>query len=223
MPARRRSFSAFWLALLLGAGPTGAVPFTEALDYEWSLGGFLGTLARVVLPGRGEGRLTTHPTEDGGLAIELVVTSRDGEEGDFWRYASVIDPASGRTLRAESSYRYGERNKQRGADLTAAQVIDVASGIHLVRTQRPDRVLDLSIWSDGKVYPVRIEPRGWTSLTLDDGRQNAEFFAIRPRSVRGERPWSGGIDLYLEEGPQARPVAIVVDRRWARLRLELVD
>ncbi len=213
-------FAACWP---VGAPGTLPLPADEALNYRWNLGGLFGTLARIVLPGRGEGRLTTRAVENGHLAIELVVTSKEGAEGDYWRYAAVIEPASGRTLQAESAYRYGEKSRERRADLDEEQVIDVASGIHLVRERRPDTPLNLSIWSDGKIYPVVIEPRGWKSLSLPAGRQLAELFAIRPRSVPGQRPWSGRIDLYLENGEAARPVAIVVDRRWAKVELELVE
>jgi hypothetical protein len=73
------------------------------------------------------------------------------------------------------------------------------------------------------VYPVVIEPRGWKSVSLPNGRRRAELFAIRPRSVPGQRSWNGRIDLYLEEGERARPVSIVVDRRWAKVELVLVD
>lgn len=222
---RGRRLIAVWLGLAAcwPAAAPASLPIDEALDYRWRLGGFFGALARMVLPGSGEGRLTTHPLEGGRLAIELMVTSAEGAKGDFWRYAAVIEPESGRTLRAESSYRYDGKNKAREADLDQEQVIDVASGIYLVRSRRPRSPLNLSIWSDGKIYPVVIEPRGWKALSLAGGRRRAELFAIRPRSVPGQRPWSGRIDLYIEEGQSARPAAIVVDRRWAKLELELVD
>ncbi len=221
MPRRARRL-AFALAGCLAAAGAPAAADPEVLDYRWNLGGFLGPLARVVLPGRGDGRLTTR-NSDGSLSIELVVTSPESRDGDFWRYAASIEPQSGRTLHAESAYRYGEKRKERAADLGEERVIDVASGIHLVRTRRPAQPLELSIWSDGKIYPVVIEPRGWKWLALPDGPQRTELFAIRPRKAPGQRPWSGAIDLYLEEGEAARPLAIVVDRGWARLRLELVD
>jgi hypothetical protein len=221
----RRRILAIWLGLAACrcVAASAALPAEEALDYRWSLGGLFGTLARMVLPGRGEGRLTTCLVEDGRLRIELVVTSAEGPAGDYWRYAAVIEPESGRTLRAESAYRYGEKSRERAADLDQEQVIDVASGIHLVRRRRPASPLNLSIWSDGKVYPVVIEPRGWKSVSLPNGRRRAELFAIRPRSVPGQRSWNGRIDLYLEEGERARPVSIVVDRRWAKVELVLVD
>ncbi|MGH9465265.1 MAG: hypothetical protein ACRD0X_06425 [Thermoanaerobaculia bacterium] len=222
---RRRRLLATGLAAVAcwSAATPAAATADEELDYRWSLGGILGTLARIVLPGNGEGRLTTRPVDGGRLAIELVVTSREGAQGDYWRYAALIEPASGRTVSAESAYRYGEKSKERRADLGQEQVIDVASGIHLVRSRRPQSPVNLSIWSDGKIYPVVIEPRGWKSVSLAAGRRRAELFAIRPRSVPGQRPWSGRIDLYIEEGESARPVAIVVDRRWAKVELELVD
>lgn len=223
MPRRRRLALGLVLVGCHGVAAAAALPAEEALDYRWNLGGLFGVLARIVLPGAGEGRLTTRPVEEGRLRIELMVTSAEGPEGDYWRYAAVIEPESGRTVRAESGYRYGEKSRERQADLDQERVIDVASGIHLVRTRRPDSPLNLAIWSDGKIYPVAIQPRGWKSISLPGGRRRAELFAIRPRSVPGQRSWSGRIDLYLEEGERGRPLAIVVDRRWANVELVLVD
>jgi hypothetical protein len=201
---------------------THAEPAQEKLVYEWNLGGFLGRLAAVVLPGRGDGTLMTQPVEEG-LRLELLITSPQSEKGDFWRYVAVIDPETGRTLHAESSYRYRGKQKEKEADLRDQEVIDVASGIHWIRATRPEEPANLRIWSDGKVYPVVVESRGRQQRSIAGKTHTLEWFSVRARYVEGEPEWKGSLDLYLDEGESAEPLEIVVDRKWARVRLELVD
>lgn len=211
------------LATIMGSA-SAAPPATEAeeLVYEWRLGGFLGRLAAVVLPGHGDGTLAARPVGEG-LELELLITSPKSEKGDFWRYSAVIDPDSGRTLRAESSYRYRGKSKEKEADLSDQDVIDVASGIHWIRLERPQQATDLRIWSDGKVYPVVVESRGWHQRSIDGRSHSLEWFSVRARDVEGQPQWKGSLDLYLAPGEDAEPFEIIVDRKWARVRLELVD
>lgn len=210
------------LALAMSALPARSSSSGEMLVYEWNLGGFLGRLAAVIIPGHGDGALATRPVEDG-LELELLITSPHSEKGDFWRYSAVIDRETGRTLRAESSYRFRGKSREKEADLSELDVIDVASGIHWIRKTRPQRAADLSIWSDGKIYPVVVESRGWQQRSVDGRSHNLEWFSIRAREVEGEPEWKGSLDLYLAPGEDAEPFEIVVDRKWARVRLELVD
>jgi len=212
------------LASALLSSAFGARPAIESeeLVYEWNLGGFLGRLAAVVLPGRGDGTLASRPV-DGGLELELLITSPQSEKGDFWRYAAVIDPGTGRTLHAESSYRYRGKSKEKEADLRDQDVIDVASGIHWIRDTRPEQPAELRIWSDGKIYPVVVESGGWQERKVDGRSHSLEWFSVRARHVAGEPEWKGSLDLYLAAGEGAEPLEIIVDRKWARVRLELVD
>ncbi|MEZ5331695.1 MAG: hypothetical protein R2991_06505 [Thermoanaerobaculia bacterium] len=210
------------LALSMPVEPAFSSPGGETLVYEWSLGGFLGKLAAAIVPGHGDGALATRPVDEG-LELELLITSPHSEKGDFWRYSAVIDRESGRTLRAESSYRFRGKSKEKEADLSEMDVIDVASGIHWIRKTRPQEAADLSIWSDGKVYPVVVESRGWQQRSVDGHTHNLEWFSVRAREVEGEPEWKGSLDLYLSPGEDAEPLEIVVDRKWARVRLELVD
>lgn len=215
------------LSLLVAAvmaSPAPALPEhgRERLVYEWNLGGFLGRLAAVVLPGRGDGTLAARPVDEG-LELELLITSPHSEKGDYWRYAAIIDPDSGRTLHAESSYRYRGKSKEKEADLRDQEVVDVASGIHWIRETRPEEPAALRIWSDGKIYPVVVESRGWQQRSIDGRLHSVEWFSVRARKVEGEPEWKGSLDLYLAPGDDAEPLEIVVDRKWARVRLELVE
>lgn len=207
---------------LASAAPAPAESGREELVYEWNLGGFLGRLAAVVLPGRGNGTLAARPVDEG-LELELLITSPHSEKGDYWRYAAVIDPETGRTLHAESSYRYRGRSKEKEADLRDQEVVDVASGIHWIRATRPEEPAALRIWSDGKIYPVVVESRGWHQRSVDGRSHRLEWFSVRARKEEGEPEWKGSLDLYLAPGDGAEPFEIIVDRKWARVRLELVD
>jgi hypothetical protein len=207
---------------LLAAPATAAG--TERLDYRWSLGGFFGTLARVFFPGHGEGTLTTRTDDGHNTQVELDITSPEGaEEGEFWRYGSEIDPTTGRTLRAWSSYRFRGDSSREESDLAEVAVIDVASGILLLRRSPPSEPLELRIWNDGKVYPVVILPRGQVQRAFAGRTHIARHFAIRPRRVPNERLWKGSMDIYLLNDEASTPVEISLERRMARVRLMLEE
>ncbi len=194
---------------------------SEVLRYSWKLGGFVGTFARLFLPGRGEGTLTTRQAPSGELQVELDITASSAEEGEYWRYGSAIDPADQRTLRAWSSYRFRGEEKSERSELGEEEVIDTASGIILLRRERPTQDRKLRIWNDGKLYPVVIQPRGTVQRTVNGRPYLASHYAIRARKVPGERLWKGKLDLYLANDDRATPIEIALERRMATVRLEI--
>lgn len=209
------------MLIVLGSLPAMAHP-REVLRYRWSLGGFFGTLARVFLPGRGEGELTTGPNPAQRMVVELDITSPEGAaEGEYWRYGAEIDPATDRTLRAWSSYRFRGDSSREESDLEDAAVIDIASGILLLRRDPPSAPRDLRIWNDGKIYPIVIVPRGQVQRNVDGRPVVARHYAIRPRRVPNERLWKGSLDIYLLNDEASTPVEISLERRMARVRLVL--
>ncbi len=205
--------------------PATAVPSVaheiETLRYSWSLGGFFGTLARLFLPGRGDGALTTRAALDDNVEVVLDITAPSAARGEFWRYGAAIDREDGRTLRAWSAYRFRGEDKSESSDLEDQSVIDVASGILLLRRERPTKPRNLKIWNDGKLYPVVILPRGRVVRQIHGKPYTTEHYAIRARRVRGERVWKGKLDIYLANDERATPVEISLERRMARVRLEL--
>lgn len=212
------------LFLVTLASAPAAAHERETLRYRWSLGGFFGTLARVFLPGQGDGALVTGRNAAQRVEVELDITSPDGaEEGEFWRYGAEIDPPTGRTLRAWSSYRFRGDSASEETDLEDAAVIDVASGIVLLRRDPPTAARSLHIWNDGKVYPVVILPRGPVQRSIDGRLVVARHYAIRPRRVPNERLWKGSLDIYLLDDARSTPVEISLERRMARVRLVLED
>jgi Protein of unknown function (DUF3108) len=216
--------AAAFLSIVVLASAAAAADTPETLRYHWNLGGFLGTLARVFLPGRGEGSLTTRCNDAGRVEVELDITAPGtAEEGEYWRYGAEFEAATNRTLRAWSSYRFRGDNAHQESDLEDAAVIDVASGILLLRRDPPTKPRDLRIWNDGKIYPVVIIPQGQEQRSVGGRQMIARHFAIRPRRLPNERVWKGSMDIYLLNDEASTPVEISVERRMARVRLVLED
>ena len=195
---------------------------SETLTYRWSLGGFFGTLARMFFPGQGSGALVTRSPSDGNLEVQLDITA-PAAEGEFWRYGAEIDPADGRTLKAWSAYRFRGRSDEKMSELEEEAVIDVASGITLLRRERPTAPRDMRIWNDGKIYPVTIFPRNRVRRSLAGREVMARHYAVRARRVPNERLWKGKLDIYLADDEASTPVEIAVERKMARVRLVLED
>jgi len=220
-PLRSRAarLTAFVLALLvsLGARPAAA---TESLNYQWNLRGFLGRLAGVVLPNRGHGELRTHPN-DSGRVTELEITSPASKSGEYFLYGGEMR-SDGTTARAWSSYRWNGKQSDKRDKVEEDGVVDMASGIHLIREKLPQSSMRLRIWSDGKIYPVVVERIGAEKVVVPAGTFAATHFRVRGQKVAGERYWKGGLDLWLAQDEGATPVQIQVDRGFAHVRLELV-
>src|SRR5262245_37250673 len=105
---RRRAGRVLLAALLVavplvGAGPAEA---TESLSYHWSLRGFMGRLAGIVVPHEGHGELRSRPgrSDEGGRVTELEITSPASADGEFFLYGGELRP-DGSTSSAWSSYR----------------------------------------------------------------------------------------------------------------------
>lgn len=209
---------------LVGAAPAGAV---ESLDYRWSLRGFLGRLAGVVVPHEGRGQLRSRPAppngqDQGGRITELEITSPDAGRGEFFRYGGEMR-ADGSTSQAWSAYRWRGEEKSHRDPVAEEGVVDVASGIHLIRARRPTSPLRLRIWSDGKVYPVVVQRVATEPVTVPAGNFVADHYRIRGLRIDGQRFWKGGLDLWLAKDDTATPVRIQVERGFANVRLDLLS
>ncbi|MCZ6727724.1 MAG: DUF3108 domain-containing protein [Acidobacteria bacterium] len=215
-----------WLPSLLlcvvMASPAGAQE-PETLRYRWSLGGFFGTLARIVMPGRGDGTLVTRSDGSGTTEVELDITAPTAKRGEYWHYGARINAADGRTLRAWSAYEFRGKKSSKESDFDDEAVIDVASGILLLRRDPPTAPRNMKIWNDGKIYPIVILPRGLVKRTVLGRKVAVRHFAIRARRVPNERLWKGRMDIFLAEDEAATPVEISVERRMIRVRLMLLE
>ncbi|MEM7480415.1 MAG: DUF3108 domain-containing protein [Acidobacteriota bacterium] len=219
----------FFVVTPLGAEPSPSDPAsltaetTEEFHYRWRLGGFAGRLAGMFLPSKGDGVLTFENLPGGRLESDLLITSEEGDDGEFWRYGSLIDTDNEQALRAWSSYRWRGEEKERGNEVEEDGVLDVVSGIWMLRRDRPTEQLKLTIWSDGKLYPVLIEPEGTTNYTLGDRLLRARKYTIRGDRTTPGRPWKGRLELWFTDDEAAMPVEIRIARSLADLRLKMVQ
>jgi len=216
----RRSPSTFVLALaLLATAPAKA---DEEFHYHWRLTGFIGRIASLFVPSEGDGRLTIVVQPEGAERCELLVTSGESAEGEYFRYGAEWRPAEQRTVRAWSDLVWRGETKSKRADLDEGRVVDVVSAIQLLRRDPPSSPKRLEIWSDGKLYPVLAVPRETESRELNGETIEARRFSFLAIPMRGRKPWKGEYELWIGSDAAATPLEIVLQRTGARLRLELV-
>lgn len=221
--SRGRSATLSLLALCLTLPVHAAGPEVgEELHYRWRLTKFLGLIASLFLPHEGDGLLSLRAHGPDSLLSELKITSEDTESGDFFLYGSELVKSTGRTVHAWSSYSWrGEKNSKQG-EIAGAGVVDIASGIFLLRQDPPSKPRPMEIWSDGKIYPVVVIPLGIERREIGDREITTRHLSIRAAAKPGQRVWKGKLDLWLADDAAATPVEILIDRRSAGVRLELV-
>ncbi len=228
MVRRPRLFLLLLAALCCWAGPLHAADAAsspavgERFHYRWHLTRLGGFLAGLFFPDEGDGVLTVEPTREGVLASELLITSEQSRANDYFRYGSEVDTRTGRTLRAWSSYQWRGETKNKSGEVAREQVVDIASGIYLLRRNPPKEPVEMEIWSDGKIYPVRVVPRGFEFQHHAGASQATRHLAIEGIHRGSERFWKGSLDLWLALDDRATPVQITISRRGAGVQLELV-
>jgi len=192
----------------------------EELHYRWNLGRLLGRVAGIFLPNEGDGVMTLVP-RNGDVVTELVITSEHSRDGEFWRYGSQIDSESGYAERAWSSYRWRGEAKSKQQDLADETVMDVVSGIYAIRRDPPTTSRHMEIWSDGKIYPVVVIPKGEVTRTIDGRRVLTRHYTVRGYKAAEGRFWKGSLELWLAKDAAATPVEIHITRDLAALQLRL--
>jgi len=214
----------FALLALPGAGLAQAAggSVNEEFHYRWSLRNFIGAVVGLFLPNHGEGDLTFKSEPNGHLTSQLVITSAESG-GDYWRYGAEIDPVRLQPIRAWSSYTWRGRSKSENQEVTQQGVMDVVSAIYSIRRDPPERTRRLQIWSDEKVYPVDVVPRGPERRTLPAGTIDTRHYAIRGVEDSEGRRWKGKVDLWLATDPAATPAVIQISRSLADVRLEMTS
>jgi len=218
---RTAALSVLVLAFWLAAGPARAAG--ERFEYRWSLRGFVGAIASVFVPGQGEGLLTVEPLGDGRERCELKVTSDESAADEYFLYGSEWLPAERRTVRAWSELEWRGEQKKKRAELDDDGVIDVAAAIQLLRRTPPRSSARLEIWSDGRLYPVVVLARETERRRLAGRQVEARRYSIHGISIPDRRFWKGQLDLWIADDPAATPVEIVVARKGARVKLELIE
>jgi len=205
-----------------GKTPASPEPSTgEVLTYRWQLKGPLSFLAGLFFPDSGTGVLTTeHPSSDI-VRSQLRIVSEQSASGEFWLYGAEIDPFSGETEEVWSAYKWREKDSSKRQRLEGKGVIDVVSGIYGLRRDPPDEPRRLEIWSDGHIYPVIVLPGQERGLQVCGRRARVRPYSIQGLDLPDRRQWKGQLEIWLADDAQATPVRIVVDRGWARVRLDL--
>ncbi|MES1243753.1 MAG: DUF3108 domain-containing protein [Acidobacteriota bacterium] len=213
-------FAALLLFPALG-GTVEGQPANEEFRYRWQLKNFMGALAGLFLPNQGEGSLTFRHA-NGHLKSELIITSAQSE-GGYFRYGSEIDTGTLRPIRAWSAYSWRGESKMKNEPVDKEGVLDVAAGIYAIRSDPPTKPRRMTIWSDGKTYPVVVIPLGIETRRLPGGRIRASHFSIRGVQETGEHRWKGKLDLWLTPDESATPVEILISRNLADVRMELLS
>ena len=191
----------------------------EALVYRWSLRGFAGRVAGLVLPDEGRGELRTRANE-GGHLTELEITSPQSKGGEYFLYGSETK-ADGSQV-AWSAYRWRGKEKSKRDRVRGEDVVDVAAGIRVIRERQPQGSMRMRIWSDGKTYPVLVQRVATENVTVPAGTFRADHYRIRGQRIAGQRFWKGGLDLWLAQDEGRTPVRIQVERGFANVRLDLL-
>lgn len=227
--AKSTTTGVLWIALAIAATtPAIAQPVAaematdELLNYRWRLQGVAGLVAWVFFPVKGESTLRTASTADGRLESELKITAKKARE-DFWLYGALIEPIDKRPLRAWNAYRFRKREKERRADLDDPGIIDITSGIYLMRTAPPPVPRALKIWTDGKVYPVLISAGKNEQRKIGDRSLWVTHHSVTARKVPGERVWSGRLDIWLAPDEASTPVEIDYRSKRGRVRMVLEE
>jgi len=222
---RRIVLAGALLTLLTPAlGSTGegnpVVALDEQFQYRWQLKNFVGAIAGLFLPNQGEGSLS-FKTINGHLRSELMITSSQGHQGEYFRYGSEIDKKTLQPIRAWSAYSWRGESKSKSEEIEKQRVLDVAAGIFAIRSDPPTKTRRMEIWSDGKIYPVVVIPLETEVRRLPGGRIKARHYSIRGVSLPGRNKWKGKMDLWLSTDAAATPVEILISRNLADVRMEL--
>ena len=85
----------------------------------------------------------------------------------------------------------------------------------------PEKSRRMEIWSDGKIYPVVVMPRGTETRKLSGRSIQTRHYSIRGVQIPGRRKWKGKMDLWLAMDEAATPVEINISRNLADVRMEL--
>ena len=221
-PWIRRTVLALALGVLLPVAGSGAEG--EALDYRWRLGGFKGFLARLVVPGSGRAVLRTTADGAGGLVSELHITSPDSRRGEFWRYRAEIESADcDRISSAATEQFFRGRAKEKRAEIDQPGVLDIPSCICLLRRRPPDQPYLTRIWSDGRIYPVRISLRKRGRWRFDGRQVATRTYAVEGVRRPDERLWKGRLELVLADDEVSTPLEIAMVQTGLAVRLVLID
>jgi hypothetical protein len=192
----------------------------EAVELEWKLGGFLGLLAGLFVPSSGDGVLTFVPAGDDRVEIQLLLTSPK-REGEYFLYGAAIDEVTRRTAEVWSSYAYRDSHKHKEQTIADPDVIDFASVIYYLRWYGPTETTRMTIWNDGKTYPVEIKPLSVERRKIDGRKIPVRGYLVRGVKQAGRDRFEERFWLYFARDRDRTPVEIVGKRSLVRVRIQM--
>jgi hypothetical protein len=214
----------------------------ETLRYEWRLRGALSWIARAKFPTSGTGVLQTQPNA-GAVESQLRV-SAGGR--DYIEYRSRMAEDGEKTFASTNGYSLGNHSERKETvfdyvanvakvneheqgkvdsktrPLSADIARDALTTITWLRENAAtlSRPLTTEIYSDGKPYSVRIEPKGFESTSWQ-GR-NVQSRVFRITAAPGSKKKFPGLTVWLSEDEQRLPLRMVFDQPYgASLDLKL--
>lgn len=195
----------------------------EVLRLRWKLGGFLGVLAGLFVPSSGDAVLTFVPSSEAEiLDIELLITAPK-REGEYFLYGAAIDRKARSTAEVWSSYRYRDKHKEREQDVEQPDVIDFASVIYHLRWYASEQTERMTIWSDGKTYPVEVQPLGAERRKIAGEKIDVRGYLVRGVKQDGGDSFDDKFWLYFARDENATPVEIVGKRGFVRLKIQMEE
>ena len=191
----------------------------EVLEFEWHLKGFLGAIASLFVPSRGDAVLTFVPDSDDVMEVQMLVTSPDNEDA-YFLYGAAMGEQDGYTSTIWSSYEFRDRRRDREQDISEPDVIDFASAMYLVRTYPPDMPQRMTIWNQGRTYAAEVQPLGVREREVNEERKELLGFAVVGVRADGESSFKDSFYMYFDDNGTL--TQIVTRRGLMRVRMDLV-
>ncbi len=211
-------------AAATAAEPAARTPRSQDLHYRWRLEGVSGVLSRLLglLPTTGDAVMALRVVPDDRLEVAFTASSEKADAGDYWKYETVVDLGAWQSLSVRETLHYRKKNKSESFELAEFGVLDVLSGLQLMRFAPPAESERRTIWSGGKLYPVAITMVGFERLEYDGRAVTVRHLKIHGLKEPQQRYWKSRAELWLTDDEAALPVELLFHQALGRLRLSLV-
>lgn len=219
----------------------------ESFRYSWRMRGGLSWIAGIMFPTSGVGELkTTFPTAQvRAINSALLITAPSGTKGGYYAYESQMDETGQKTLMTYHAYAWRDKSRKeqtffdyvkrlahvhketpekkwdKVAPLPAEQFHDILTAIYYIRQNAANirGPVTTMIYSDGKSYPVILQPSNRQVFTIDGKQVAATGFEIV--DAPGGRKWPGGVKVWLSDDARRIPFRIDIVQSMASMQLDL--
>lgn len=194
----------------------------EVYHMEWKLGGFLGALAGLFVPSSGDALLTFVPADEKRQEVQVLITAPK-REGEYFVYGAAIDEQTESTREVWSSYVFRDSGRHREQQVEQENVIDFASAIYHLRRKPPTAPIRLTIWNQGKTYPVEVRPLKPERRKVSGTKTDAQGYEVIGIKVDGQETFKEKFTLYFARNADSTPLEISGKRGWVKLRIQLAE